>query len=107
MTDDSTTGDVNNFPFDLPQRTLSQTGEWEEEYAYSLGVQAYIYGFPWIYNAQLRWLWASLGGEELSAETGLPDMYAPINSFNHIGKIATPDDQTGGSPNCDTVYSTA
>ena len=63
MTDHSTTGDGSNFSLDLPQRTLSQTGEWEEEYAYSLGIQAYIYGFPWIYNAQLRWLWASLGGK--------------------------------------------
>jgi hypothetical protein len=42
MADDSTTGDGNNFSFDLPQRTLSQTGEWEEEYAYSLGILAAI-----------------------------------------------------------------
>src|SRR5437763_3220717 len=107
MTDDSTTGGGSNFSLDLPQRTLSQTDEWEEEYAYSLGIQAYIYGFPWIYNAQLRWLWASRGGQKLSEEKGLPDLYAPINSFHHVGKIATPDDQTGGSPNCDTLYSTA
>lgn len=107
MTDHSTTGDGNNFPFDLPQRTLSQTGEWEEEYAYSLGIQAYIYGFPWIYNTQLRWLWASRGGKILSEEKGLPDLYAPINSFHHAGKLASPANQTGGSPNCDTLYSTA
>lgn len=107
MTDHSTTGDGSNFSLDLPQRTLSQTGDWEEEYAYSLGILAYIYGFPWIYNTQLRWLWASLGGKKLSEEKGLPDLYAPINSFHHVGQLASPANQTGGSPNCDTLYSTA
>ena len=28
--------------------------DWHGEYAYSLGLQAFIYGFPYIYNAQLR-----------------------------------------------------
>jgi hypothetical protein len=35
---------------------------WEEQYAYTLGVQAYIYGFPWIYLSQLRWLWTTEAG---------------------------------------------
>jgi hypothetical protein len=102
-----TAGDGSNFSLDLPQRTLSQTGEWEEEYAYALGVQAYIYGFPWIYNAQLRWLWASPGGKELSEKQGLTVPYAPVNSFYHASQLASPDSRTGGSPNCDTLYSTA
>ena len=29
--------------------------KWEEEYAYSLGVQAYVFAFPWYYNQLLRW----------------------------------------------------
>ena len=107
MTDYSKTEDESNFSLDLPQRTLPQTSDWEEEYAYSLGIQAYIYGFPWIYNAQLRWLWASLGGKKLSEEKGLPDLYAPINSFHLVSKLASPASQTGGCPNCDTLYSTA
>ncbi len=107
MTDHATTGDGSNFSLDLPQRILSPTGDWEEEYAYSLGIQAYIYGFPWIYNTQLRWLWASLGGKKLSEEKGLQNLYAPINSFYHAPKLASPANQTGGSPNCDTLYSTA
>lgn len=107
MTKHSTTEDGSNFSLDLPQRTLSQTGDWEEEYAYTLGIQAYVYGFPWIYNAQLRWLWASLGGKKLSEKKDLPDLYAPINSFHHAEKLASPANQTGGSPNCDTLYSTA
>ncbi|HEY8035834.1 MAG TPA: DUF1254 domain-containing protein [Methylobacter sp.] len=107
MAEHSTTEDGSDFSLDLPQRTVSPTSEWEEEYAYSLGIQAYIYGFPWIYNAQLRWLWASLGGKKLSEKKNLPDLYAPINSFHHAEKLASPANQTGGSPNCDTLYSTA
>jgi len=28
--------------------------EWREQYAYTLGVQAYIYTFPWSYMAEER-----------------------------------------------------
>ena len=28
--------------------------DWHGEYAYSIGLQAFIYGFPYIYNAQVR-----------------------------------------------------
>lgn len=107
MSKHSTPEDGSDFSLDLPQRTLAQTGDWEQDYAYSLGIQAYVYGFPWIYNAQLRWLWASLGGKKLSEKQGLPDLYAPINTFHHAEKLASPANQTGGSPNCDTLYSTA
>ena len=30
------------------------TVDWKAEYAYSAGVQAFIYGFPHIYNTQIR-----------------------------------------------------
>ncbi len=33
--------------------------DWHGEYAYSLGLQAFIYGFPYIYNAQLRHKWVT------------------------------------------------
>lgn len=99
--------ETSGFSIELPQRRLSESVDWEEEYAYSLGIQAYVYGFPWIYNAQLRWLWASLAGKQLSEKMGLPDLYAPINSFHHAEVLASPASQTGGSPNCDTLYSTA
>ena len=98
--------DVSEFSFQLPQLTLP-TGSGEEEYAYSLGVQAYVYGFPWIYNTQLRWLWASEAGQKFSIKFGLPDLYAPINTFHHSRVLANPNAQTGGSPNTDTLYSTA
>ncbi|MFT4929042.1 MAG: hypothetical protein ACI8WB_005169 [Phenylobacterium sp.] len=93
--------------FERIQRIQSADDNWEEEYAYSLGMQAYVYGFPWIYNTQLRWLWASLGGKKFSEKAGLAELYAPINSFHHTSTLASPANQTGGSPNCDTLYSTA
>ena len=33
--------------------------DWHSEYAYSAGLQAFIYGFPYIYNAQLRHKWVA------------------------------------------------
>jgi hypothetical protein len=32
---------------------------WKEQYAYSVGVQAYIYAFPLLYLTQLRYKWAT------------------------------------------------
>ena len=107
MTNTPQRPDVSEFSFQLPQLTLPAPGTGEEEYAYSLGIQAYIYGFPWIYNTQLRWLWASKAGEKFSIKAGLPDLYAPINTFRHSPILANPSKQTGGSPNTDTLYSTA
>ena len=33
--------------------------DWHGEYAYSVGLQAFIYGFPYIYNAQIRHKWVT------------------------------------------------
>ena len=33
--------------------------DWHGEYAYSLGLQASVYGFPYIYNAQIRHKWVA------------------------------------------------
>ncbi len=34
--------------------------DWREGYAYTLGLQAYIYGFSWVFLPQLRWQWVTL-----------------------------------------------
>lgn len=80
---------------------------WQEQYAYSLGLQAYVWGFPWIYLAQLRWLWTSQAGKALAEKQGLSIPWAPLNSFFHAPQLAGPDNATGGSPNHDTLYSVA
>ena len=30
--------------------------DWREQNAYTLGVQAYLYAFPWAYMPEARWL---------------------------------------------------
>jgi hypothetical protein len=62
--------------------------DWREEYAYTLGVQAYIFSFPWSYFPQLRYSWVTQ--EPSSASTP----YAPLNHFWHLR-------------NYDTLYSIA
>jgi hypothetical protein len=88
-------------------RAEQRDDTWEEQYAYSLGLQAYIYGFPWMYYSQVRWLWTSKGGKALAEAKGITAPWAPINSFYNVDHLATPDDATGGSPNHDTLYSVA
>jgi hypothetical protein len=34
--------------------TPAKASDWREDYAYSLGIQAYIFGFPWIYLPTIR-----------------------------------------------------
>ena len=83
-------------------RASAQDADWREEQAYTLGVQAFIYGFPWIYFAQLRWQWVTQPPPDPNAWP-----YAPLNEFCHAQELATAESQLGGSPNVDTLYSTA
>ena len=80
---------------------------WEEQYAYSLGMQAYVYGFPWVYLSWLRWLWTTAGGKALQEKQELTLPWAPINTFFRSPVLANPSTQTGGSPNTDTLYAVA
>ena len=80
---------------------------WEEEYAYSLGIQAYVYGFPWIYLSWLKWLWTTKGGKVLMDKQNKSLPWAPVNSFYRSAALASSDTPAGGSPNCDTLYAVA
>ena len=75
--------------------------DWHSEYAYSTGLQAFVYGFPYIYNAQLRHKWV--------AEQGDPTFtpYAAVNEFWHATQLMDASYRDGGCPNNDTLYSTA
>lgn len=74
---------------------------WEEEYAYSLGTTAYVHLFPWMYNALLRWRWATAGvpGMAMSAPVVAP------NTLTHQRVLVNAKYKDGGRPNSDTVYS--
>jgi hypothetical protein len=74
--------------------------DWREEYAYTLGVQAYIFAYPWVYLPLIRYLWV--------AQKPNNDMtpYAPLNHFWHSQTVSA-DYRDGGAPNNDTLYSIA
>ncbi|MBP0018968.1 MAG: DUF1254 domain-containing protein [Cyanobacteria bacterium SBLK] len=68
--------------------------DWEEEYAYTLGVQAFIYAFPWAYMPK-----AYYDRQELN--NGI------VNQFTHLRELKDSSHQLGGAPNNDTLYSQA
>jgi hypothetical protein len=41
------------------QQANADKPDWREQYAYTLGVEAYTFGFPWVYLPQIRWLWVT------------------------------------------------
>jgi hypothetical protein len=77
------------------------TGDWREQYAYTLGMQAYIYGFPYVYMSEVRW---GQVAQKVDPEL-LP--HAAVNHFWHSKVMGGPESQAGGSPNNDTLYSIA
>jgi hypothetical protein len=54
---------------------------WRAEYAYTAGVQAFIYGFPYIYNARVRLDWVTKKRD--------PEVvpYAAVNHFWHAARL--------------------
>jgi hypothetical protein len=75
---------------------------WREDYAYSLGLQAYIFGFPWIYLPTIRWSWVT----QPKPPSGITP-YAALNHFFNVQKLADASYRDGGAPNNDTLYSIA
>jgi hypothetical protein len=72
------------------------TDDWREQYAYSVGVQAYIYAGPLLYLTQLRYKWTT-------DASSFP--YTPLNHLYPFRNIADASYKDGGSPNNDTLYS--
>jgi hypothetical protein len=68
--------------------------DWREQNAYTLGVQAYLYAFPWAYMPEARWL-----------RTGNLDHQA--DRFDPIRHLEDAAHLSGGAPNNDTLYSRA
>lgn len=77
------------------------TFDWREEFAYTAGVQAFVYGFPYIYNAKIRHDWVMT---ELD-----PDVvpYAAVNQFWHASRLMDATYRAGGCPSTDFLYSLA
>ncbi len=77
----------------------TKTTDWREEYAYTLGIQAYIFSFPWLYLSKLRHSWVTTPTNPKLVP------YFAIDHFWHSRNVMTSDYQDGGSPNNDTLYS--
>jgi len=75
--------------------------DWQAEYAYSVGLQAFIYGFPYVYNALTRYKWTNIPQDPKHVP------YAPINHFWHAAELIDATYRDGGCPNNDTLYSIA
>lgn len=84
------------------QEEAERKADWREDYAYTLGVQAYVFGFPYVYLPSLRWDWVTQ-----PKPPGSITPYAPLNHFFHARTLADASYRDGGSPNQDTLYSTA
>jgi hypothetical protein len=85
-----------------PNCSQQPASDWRETYAYTLGLQAYIFGFPYVYLPTLRWSWVTQ-----PKPAGGTTPYAPLNHFHHVRTLADADYRDGGSPNNDTLYSIA
>ena len=69
-----------------------------EAQAYSVGLQAFLYGFPLVYFATIRWIWSNDPNS----------VKRPINSWLLTRDfISTSNYRDGGSYNTDTVYTGA
>lgn len=79
-----------------------RVADWREDYAYTLGVQAYVFGFPYVYLPSLRWDWVTQ-----PKPAGDITPYAALNHFSHVRTLADASYRGGGSPNQDTLYSLA
>ena len=75
--------------------------DWKAEYAYPTGMQAFIYGFPYVYNAKLRHDWVTQARDPAVVP------YAAVNHFWHAAHVMDATYRDGGCPNNDTLYSLA
>lgn len=81
-----------------PATTAPAAVPWNEEFAYLTGMQAYIYGYPAIYYANLRYQWI---------ESGKGPVQMAVNQYYHSRELSDPKLQYGGSTNRETPYSPA
>ncbi len=75
--------------------------DWKENYAYTLGLQAYVVGYPYVSMPALRYAYVAVPPPNPQTP------YAPLNQFFHFRDLADASYQGGGGTNNDTLYSTA
>lgn len=96
------TAAVSLHPGTASAQSAPAKSDWREDYAYTLGMQAYVFGFPYVYLPSLRWSWVTV-----PKPPGSITPYAPLNHFYNVRDLATAAYRDGGAPNNDTLYSIA
>lgn len=81
------------------QETHKKT-DWRENHAYTLGTQAYIFSYPWVFLPKIQYSWVVVPPKDPALT---PNM--PLNQWWHARNIITSDYRDGGAPNNDTLYS--
>ena len=76
--------------------TLTAQSDWREDFAYLLGMQAYIYGYPAIHFAKQRHAMLYAPRENGTAH---------VNELFHKPRLSNHNDKYGGSPMRDAIYS--
>ncbi|MBS0445125.1 MAG: DUF1254 domain-containing protein [Proteobacteria bacterium] len=72
------------------------SADWRESWAYLVGMQAYAYGFPAVYFTKLRF-------GMVRKPVGVID--TPLNKLFHVPRLSSHEEQYGGSPYRDGIYS--
>lgn len=75
-----------------------EDNSWREEFAYMMGKQAYIYGYPGLKFAEIRHSWIEGEASAFSSKG---------NVYTHYRQLVDPSYQYGTSMNRDTLYSLA
>lgn len=92
------------------QTYLADKSRWQEAYAYNLGLQAYIWAYPWLYFGLQSFLWS--GNPEVLKKlprdiVNRATPWAAMNTFYRKSALSTPESSSSQTPNCDTLYSYA
>src|SRR5450432_1924102 len=86
-------------PIGMP--AAEHVADWRETYAYTLGMQAFVFGFPWVFLPEIRWKWVTQDPHSPFVP------FAPLNQFFNARSLTNAEYRDGGTPNSDTLYSTA
>lgn len=76
---------------------------WQTDYAYHLGMQAYVWAYPWLYfSVQTAKQYPPPDKPGSTEKTPVP-----LNTLYRVTSLCTPEHSTSQSPNCDTLYTFA
>ncbi len=88
----------------VDEAAASEQVDWREDYAYSMGVAAMHYAYPYWRMAHVRYDWTM---KEVTPSASAVTPNGALNRFWHASLLTNADWKDGGAPNNDTLYSMA